>query len=324
MTVHARATDIALSELSDFWSVGHVLMNQNCPDYLRTDEPNLDRDTRHLAKQFGQRLVITDRFAVAVNSDLRRRASSLARDLGLRTQTHLNEQQKEKHLVEQELYPGQSYAGVYKADGLLDHACILAHCIWMTADEWSIARDTNSVIAHCPTSNALLGSGVMRLDEVRRKLIPYALCTDVGASPTPSLLCEMAEFLAVHAKRNLTATAEEALFRCTLAPAHLLGLDQTLGSFAPGKSLSYIEINPAGPIVETTAEAVIRNHLLELPTVGFPAYQDLRNELAQQGLSAPKDMDALAADFSRTVERLKHKVRQVVVAGQQLYSRPTA
>ena len=41
-----------------------------------------------------------------------------------------------------------------------------------------------AVVAHCPVSNTLLGSGVMALEKVRGTGRPMALCTDVGASPT--------------------------------------------------------------------------------------------------------------------------------------------
>jgi guanine deaminase len=244
MTVSGDATDAALSVLPDTWSVGLVLMNQNCPENLRTDEPTVEADYARLARQFGNRVVVTDRFAVAVSSSLRQRASRIARHLGLRTQTHLNEQPGEKHFVEQALYPtAGSYTNVYRQDGLLDHACVLAHCIQMRPDEWAIVRDTGSVIAHCPTSNLHLGSGVMPLDEVVHRGIPYAIATDVGASPTVSLLAEAARFLAVHAGRSSHATPSEALYRITLGAAELLGASDRIGQLKPGKPMSFIEVD---------------------------------------------------------------------------------
>src|ERR1700761_7528846 len=63
MTVHPTAAAIALEMLPSTWQVGLVLMNQNCPEYLRSDEANLERDIRELAGRFGSRLILTDRFA---------------------------------------------------------------------------------------------------------------------------------------------------------------------------------------------------------------------------------------------------------------------
>lgn len=261
MTVSATATEIALATLPAMWSVGMVLMNQNCPDDLRTDEPSLEKDMTRLAGRFGTRVIATDRFAVAVTSPLRRRLTALAKRLGLRTQTHLNEQIGEKELVEHTLYPDiPSYTEVYHRDGLLDHRCIAAHCIHMTEAEWPILVNTGSVIAHCPSSNSLLGSGVMPLDRVLDLGIPYAIATDVGASPTVSLLAELGRFLAVHAGRSTRATPSEGLYRVTLAAAAMLGLDNQIGRLEPGRPMSFIEVDanvePAGPIA--SADQAIR------------------------------------------------------------------
>jgi guanine deaminase len=258
MTPSVVATEIALSILPETWSVGLVLMNQNCPENLRTSEATLDEDVKRLAKKFGRRLIVTDRFAVAVNSPLRRRASVLAREFGLRTQTHLNEQVAEKAFVEKTLYPNAaSYTDVYLQDGLLDHRCIAAHCIQMTEDEWGILRDSGGVIAHCPTSNFHLGSGVMRLDDVLDRKIPYAIATDVGASCTVSMLAEMKRFMNVHAGRSTRATAGEAMYRSTLAPAQMLNLN--LGSLKVAEPMSFIEVESS----DLSAKSIIESLLPE-------------------------------------------------------------
>jgi guanine deaminase len=262
MTPSAVATEVALSILPESWAVGLVLMNQNCPPDLCTDERTLESDVERLAKRFGRRLLVTDRFAVAVNSPLRRRGAALAERCGLRTQTHLNEQPGEKELVEKTLYPeANSYADVYRRDGLLDHECVAAHCVHMRADEWSILRDTGTVVAHCPTSNELLGSGVMRLDEVLARGLPYALGTDVGASPTVSILAEMGRFLKVHHGRSARATPSEALYRATLAPAEILGLDRHLGRLEAGHPMSFIEVSTGRLAGGASADDVVRSLL---------------------------------------------------------------
>jgi guanine deaminase len=266
MTTSATATDIALSILPDSWSVGLVLMDQNCPENLRTDEPQLDEDIQRLANRYGRRFIVTDRFAVVVSSRLRRQASALAGKFGLRAQTHLNEQVAEKSLIETELYPGcASYTDVYLQDGLLDHQCIAAHCVQMTEEEWRILRATGTVIAHCPTSNALLGSGVMALDEVMRWKIPYAIATDVAASPTVSMLAEMRRFLQVHAGRSDHATPAEALYRSTRAPAELLRLEHQIGRLQAGSAMSFIEVEPGALSGGNVTESIIRSLLPEDP-----------------------------------------------------------
>src|SRR2546423_10254370 len=112
----------------------------------------------------------------------------------------------------------------------------------MSDAEWALVARSESVVAHCPTSNTLLCSGVMPLDQLRKHGIEYAICTDVGASPTTSILAEMAQFLKVHAGRSDRATPAEALYRATLAPAKILGLQEQVGSLEVGKPMSFIEV----------------------------------------------------------------------------------
>jgi guanine deaminase len=325
MTVHARATQIALEQLADTWSVGLVLMNGHCPQYLRTDEPVLAADVAALAADFGRRCIVTDRFAVSVDSPLRRTGVALARRHGLRMQTHLDEQRAEKRLVEETLYPDAgSYTGVYARDGLLDCAPILAHCIHMRPEEIDLIVSTPSVIAHCPVSNTLLGSGVMPLDVIRAAGIPHCLCTDVGASPTTSLLCEMAQFLKVHAGSSAAATPEEALRLVTLAPARILGLTDRLGSFSPGMEYTFIEAACDGPLPATAREAILRG-LLRMTEADLAAWRDddpraaAVRRLNADGLDRGSELALLEADVAAAAARLEGRVRRVTRAGRVVW-----
>jgi guanine deaminase len=317
MTVHPAAARVALEMLPATWSVGPVLMNMNCPEYLRTDEASWEREFEQLARDFGRRVIVTDRFAVSVSTPLRRAAVALAKRLGLRMQTHLNEQIGEKRLVEQKLYADAgSYTNVYARDGLLDCEPILAHCVRMSAAEFDLVKSKGACIAHCPTSNTLLGSGAMPLDLVRERNIDYAICTDVGASPTTSILCEMAQFLKVHAGHSKRATPQEALYRATLAPARMLGLD--FGTFEIGRQMTFVEIgSDADP---KNADDAIVSGLLN--RTGLP--QDDRFPVAVQhlrdsGLDAGEELAVLEQDVQRTKQTLDRKVRRVVVNGQNVW-----
>lgn len=322
MTVHAAATKQALEHLPATWQVGMVLMNQNCPPYLRTDEEHLERDVENLAA-FGERCIVTDRFAVAVNSQLRRRAVELAKNLSLRMQTHLNEQIGEKRFVEQSLYPdSKSYTHVYHRDGLLDRRPILAHCIHMRDDEFERVAQTSAVIAHCPTSNTLLGSGVMPLDKVIDRGIDYAICTDVGASPTTSILNEMAQFLKAHAGRSHRATPQEALYRTTFAAARVLGLDDELGRFDIGRPMSFIEITSSRAVSPgESADDVIRGHLLEMSGDDLHRHRPRFDELERHGLDTGPALSELERDVADTAARLDQKIARVVLNGRDAWSR---
>lgn len=334
MTVHAAATRKALERLPHEWSVGLVLMERNCPEYLRTDQAALEADVAALARDFGRRVIVTDRFAGAVDTPLRKWGVALAKQYGLRMQTHLNEQKAEKAWTES-LYPeAANYTDVYRRDGLLDQAAIVAHCIQMSQDEWDILaaatgpNASGTAIAHCPVSNTLLGSGVMPLDEVVLRRIPYAICTDVGASPTTSLLAEMVQYLRVHRGRSRYATPSEALYATTLAPAQILGLAGRLGSFDVGKEFSFIEATvPKGAQPAATADEAILRHLLELTDADLAAYEPgaesgrLVDRLQATGLEVGDDLTRLTVEFVATARRLDEKIIRVTRTGREAWRR---
>lgn len=327
MTVHAPAARAALVELPESWWVGLVLMDQNCPAYLRTDPAAVDREVAALAEEFGPRLVVTDRFAVSVSSALRRRGAALAARHGLRMQTHLNEQIPEKRLVEEVLYPGVgSYTELYRRDGLLDHAPILAHSVWSRPEEWELLARYPAAIAHCPVSNALLGSGIMPLDRMLEHGIPYALCTDVGASPSTSLLVEMAQFLLVHHGRSRHATPSAALWHATLGPVRIMSGDADSPVFAPGRLLTCIELDadppPAAgwPADEVILRSVLRTSAAELSSQADRLRPAL--ERLQAGACSAADRSLLRENVDADVRRLEQRVTRVLSAGSPVWQRP--
>ena len=325
-SIHMVATHLALQKTYPLWRVGLVLMEMNCPENLRLDIPQAERDMRYIAESFGERTIVTDRFAVAVGSDMRRMAARLADKFSLRAQTHLNEQLREKAYVEKHLYPrAGSYTEVYLRDGLLDReGAILAHCIHNTAGELAILARQRCAVAHCPTSNTLLCSGVMPLDAIADAGIPYAICTDVGASPTMSMLAEMAQYLKVHAGRARRATAGEALCRVTVAPAEILGLSEWVGTLEAGRRMSLIEVEPFGDVTSaTSADDAILTNLLGISEADL---NDARRRaaldaLANVELDAGPQLKLLEDDIRATAARLENRVISVTLDGWQAWRR---
>ena len=261
MTVHARAVRIALQLLPETWRVGLVLMDQNCPHELRTNSQTLERDVSELSGEFGNRLLLADRFAVACSSGLRQRAVGLARKFNLRTETHMNEQIAEKHAVERKLYPQYaSYADVYQQDGLLGDfgsgGCVVAHCIHNRDDEWGLLSESGSGVAHCPSSNICLSSGSLDLAALRSSGCDWSICTDVGAGQSASLLAELCAFVATHlasAKGHRHLGVEELLmmgfYRITTGAARMANLSGgafAVGSMKEGDYASFGIYHPTG------------------------------------------------------------------------------
>ena len=78
-------------------------------------------------------------------------------------QTHLSEQLEEINWVK-ELYPkAENYLSVYDKFNLVRENSIFGHCIHLSEKELEILEERNSSVAHCPTSNLFIGSGVFNL-----------------------------------------------------------------------------------------------------------------------------------------------------------------
>ena len=329
-SVHAAATRVALEELPQLWHVGMVLMNQNCPAYLRTDEARMEQDTRELFERFGKRVIVTDRFAVAVDSPLRRRAVRIAEELGLRMQTHLNEQVREKRFVEETLYPDAgSYANVYARDGLLAREPILAHCVRTEIEEWEAISRHPVAVAHCPTSNTLLGSGILNLLFLEDFGVSYAICTDVGASPTTSLLAEMAQFIRLHRRYcDDRADACEALRRATLEPAKILHLDHLVGRLEVGRQMSFIEVaSDPSALSLRSVDDVILAALLDTSPAQLDAFVEdpdcarALDLLRSSGLDLGPELKCLTDEIARVKDRLERKVMRVTLVGKTAWQR---
>jgi len=166
----------------------------------------------------------------------------------------------------------------------------------------------------------------MPLDEVVRRKIPYAICTDVGASPTTSLLAEMAEFLKVHAGRSRHATPQEALFRVTLGAARMLDVADEVGSLAVGRPMSFVEIAADNDLSGSVDDVILR-HLLDMTPADLASYANRRDynaafaELAAKGVDAGDALTLLTMDIAQTARRLDAKVCRVTLAGETVWQR---
>jgi guanine deaminase len=103
---------------------------------------------------------VSPRFAITCTADLMKAAGELAREHGTWIQTHLSENHLEIQTV-RELFPASpDYTSVYAECGLTGPRSIFGHCIHLSEREAGILRDSGSLIAHCPTSNLFLRSGI--------------------------------------------------------------------------------------------------------------------------------------------------------------------
>ena len=305
ITSHPAAARRACELLANDWRIGPVLMDRDCPPSLRIEAAAATRAIEALADDYGPRVVPADRFVPACGRELRIAAVAASRGRGLRMQTHLAEQVGEVAHVRELRPDAASYTDVYRRDGLLDCKPIMAHCIWLEGVERAMLAEHGASVAHCPTSNTLLGSGIMPIPAMRDAGLSIALATDVGASPSTSLLAELRQFLLVH---GASVTPAEGLWRITQAPAEILNSADRFGTLAAGKPLSYVLVDakPAGD-----AAGTIRNLIGWQPPPGdvLSALADLRG-----GAASHVTIQRLHADFETAAGRVSPVDRVVVDA----------
>ena len=172
----------------------------------------------------------------SVTPELMRDTAELARRHGIRLHTHLAETRDENTYC-QDAY-GQRPLDFLESVGWLSGDVWLAHGIWFEDDEIQRLGAAGVGIAHCPTSNMRLGSGVCRVRDLREAGCAVGLAVDGSASNDSSnLLAELRQALLLHRVTHGAAgmTVMEVLEMATLGGACCLGRDD-VGALKPGNA----------------------------------------------------------------------------------------
>jgi guanine deaminase len=230
---------------------GKVLMDRHCPDFLR-DTADL-RESEDLINRWhrggngeGRTLyAITPRFAPTSTEAQLAATGELARAYpDTFIQTHVAENQDEVAWV-RELFPQRrSYLDVYDHYGLMRPRAMFGHCIWLDDADFARMAATGSAIAHCPTSNLFLGSGLFELARADAAGAMTGLGTDVGAGTSFSMLQTMNEAYKVARLKGSYLPALRMFYLATQGAARSMGLEGTIGTLAPGAEADFIVLDP--------------------------------------------------------------------------------
>ena len=238
------------SRLNTRMITGNVLMDQNAPEHLCVPTEQGIRDTQNIVDKWHERgrqhVAITPRFAITSTPKQLQMTGELYRSYdSVYLQTHLAENIEEIAFV-RELYPNhKGYLDVYHDMGLLGRHTTLAHGIYLETPEYEVLRDTGTQIAHCPTSNLFLGSGLFDLS----KTLSYtgvSIATDVGAGTSLSMLTTLSEAYKVQQLQKNPLSAHQGLYQITLGNAQSLLLDDKIGNFMPNKEADFVVIDMGG------------------------------------------------------------------------------
>ena len=221
------------------------------PDDVVQDEETILADSRHLIREHHDprpgamtRIALAPCSPFSVTDDLMRRTADLAREHGVRLHTHLAETLDEESYCQQ-LY-GCRPVEYLRRRGWLGPDVWLAHCVHLSPEEVSLFGDTGTAVAHCPSSNFRLGSGIAPVRAMLEAQVPVGLGVDGSASnDTSNMLAEARLALLAHrigADPSRWVTAEEALWMATRGGARCLGRDD-IGSIEAGKCADIVLVD---------------------------------------------------------------------------------
>jgi guanine deaminase len=194
------------------------------------------------------RYAVTPRFSLSTTPALLESCAALLGDVeGALFTSHVNENQAEIEAVG-DLFPDcDHYVDTYHRFGLVGRHSVLAHNVHPTDAELDVFAAAQASVAHCPSSNSALGSGLFAMRRHVERGVRVALGTDVGAGTSFSLLREglQACFMqALLGAAGLPLDSAHMLYLATGAGAAALDLADQVGDLSVGKQFDAVWVRP--------------------------------------------------------------------------------
>lgn len=257
---------------------GKVLMDRHAPAaLLDTPRSSYDQSKALIRKWHGQgraSYAITPRFAPTSSPEQLELAGALwAEHPDVYVHSHVSENASECAWV-RELFPDhERYIDVYDAFGLTGRRAVYAHGVHLDDEDFALCHHTGTALAHCPTSNLFLGSGLFALGKATRedRRVRVGLGTDIGAGTSFSMLATLNEAYKVAQLTGSTVDGVRGWYLATRGGADALDLAGTIGSLEPGCDADMIVIDPAAtPLLTLRSERCqsIEELLFVLMTLG--------------------------------------------------------
>jgi guanine deaminase len=255
---------------------GNAVMNRNAPPGLLAPAATAMADSRDLIRRWHgtgrQRYAVTPRFAITSTDEQLAELGALLNEFPtVLMQTHLDENLNEIATIKR-LFPSDpSYTAVYARFGLLSPRSLMGHCIHLEDSEVALLRDTQSVAVFCPTSNLFIGSGLFDYERLDAAGVRIALATDVGGGTSYSMLRTAAEAYKVMQLQGQNLPALTAFDLMTRRNAAALGLENEIGTIAPGAFADLVVLDAGATPAMAHRMEVARNledELFVLMTLG--------------------------------------------------------
>lgn len=236
------------------------------PDSVVDDEESILKDSQRLIQKYHDakpgsmvQIVLAPCSPFSVTSDLMKQSAKLAREYGVHLHTHLAETEDEEQFC-LEKFGHRPVEYMQEVDWVGDDVWF-AHAVWVNDEEIKIFAQHNCGVAHCPSSNMRLASGIAPIKKYRRAGVNVGLGVDGSASNDGSHLLAEARnaMLLARVQEGITGfslsddpnrklmTARETLWMGTRGGAAILGRED-IGSLEAGKCADFfaVDLNKLG------------------------------------------------------------------------------
>lgn len=257
-TIHRKATELLMDKLEEAGLVafvGKVNQDRNSPEELdeKSAEHSLEETGLWLKETAGKyenvKPIITPRFIPTCSDELMEGLGNLAREHGLPVQSHLSENPGEIELVLDLVPDIEFYGQGYEKHGMLGPKSIMAHCIYSVEEERMLLKESGTYVAHCPSSNLNLRSGIAPIRMYLDMGLSIGLGSDVAGGESESIFEEIKNAIRVskmvqryHDADAKALTFSEAFWLATASGGSFFG---SVGKFEPGFEFDAIVIDDA-------------------------------------------------------------------------------
>lgn len=253
-TIHKESTLLLMNIFKETGMgalVGKVAMNRNCPEGLTETVDDMVQGYEELIKECVEdglvRPIITPRFVPSCTPEMLRACGELAAKYQLPVQSHLSENKDEIAWVK-ELEPESTcYGDAYDRYGLFGQTpTVMAHCVWSDGEELELIKRRGVVVAHCPTSNFNVASGMAPIRKFLDEGVKVGLGSDISGGHDLSIFRMMVYAIQVskmHYQQNHNVpflSLSEVFWIATKSAGSFFG---RVGSFEPGYEFDALVID---------------------------------------------------------------------------------
>jgi guanine deaminase len=178
----------------------------------------------------------------------------MARRYNLPVQSHLSENHGEIAWVKELEPESRHYADAYDRYGLFGQTpTVMAHCVWSDGYELELMRQRGIMVAHCPTSNLNIASGIAPIRRFLDAGIPVGLGSDVSGGHDFSIFRMMVyavQMSKMHYQRDKSCaflTLSEAFWMATKSAGRFFG---KVGSFEPDYDFDALVIDDSDLLID--------------------------------------------------------------------------